>query len=94
MDKNVVLEFIGNRGYFSLFNKEIKIGELSFILQDNVMIMDHTEVNDEYKGQGLARYLLDCGIDYAMANNYKIQPVCSYVVRVFEKEANLAGIKA
>lgn len=45
----------------------------------------HTEVFAPYEGQGVAGKLLDALVAYAVKNNKKIVPVCSYVVRAFAK---------
>ena len=34
---------------------------------------------------GIADKLLNAGVKYAEENNYKIVPICSYVVKKFEK---------
>lgn len=48
------------------------------------MIFDHTEVSEKLKGQGIAGKLLDEATKYARENNFKVKPVCSYVVKKFE----------
>ena len=45
----------------------------------------HTYVDKDYGGQGIAKKLLDCILDEARKRSIKIVPVCSYVVREFEK---------
>lgn len=87
MDKKIELNTLENK--FELFDKDKKIGEICFKLDGNIMIVDHTEVDLEYKGQGLAKRLLDSLVKYADENNYKIRPVCSFVVKAFEKYRNL-----
>ena len=62
-----------------------KIGECDFIEKDNTWNIIHTEVNEEYQGQGLARKLVECVIEYAQKLNKNIIADCSYAKKVIEK---------
>lgn len=79
METTIKLEMNQNNGEFFLFDQDKKIGELTFSIKDHYMIMSHTGVNVEYRGQGLAEKLVLAGIDYARENSLKIRPYCSYV---------------
>lgn len=46
--------------------------------------MSQTVVSPELRGQGIAGKLFEAGVKYARENNYKIVPVCSYIVKKFE----------
>lgn len=66
-------------------NNEV-LGEISFTPVENQIIRaEHTYVNPEARGKGIAGQLLDALADYARENQLKIQPVCSYVVSAFKK---------
>jgi Predicted acetyltransferase len=72
-----------NRFYIESGN--IFVGEISFSSVDkNVISIDHTFVNDEYRGQGIAGQLLDALLKYANENDLKIVPVCEYAKAVFK----------
>lgn len=62
-----------------------KIGECDFIEKDNTWNIIHTEVNEEYQGQGLARKLVKCVIEYAQKLNKNIIADCSYAKKIIEK---------
>ena len=62
-----------------------KIGECDFIEKDNTWNIIHTEVNEEYQGQGLARKLVECVIEYAQKLNKNIIADCSYAKKIIEK---------
>jgi len=64
-------------------NKEI-LARLEYKKNGNTLIFDHTVVSDKLKGQGIAQKLLDEAVNYARKNNFKVQAVCSYVVKKFE----------
>jgi uncharacterized protein len=46
---------------------------------DGVMRLHHTEVPASLEGHGIAGQLVKAALDYAAANNLKVEPWCSYV---------------
>ena len=42
------------------------------------MIIDHTEVSEIHKGEGIGRQLVLAAIDYARQQGVKVQPLCSF----------------
>ncbi len=67
------------------YDENKKIGECDFIEKDNTWNIIHTEVNEEYQGQGLARKLVECVIEYAQKLNKNIIADCSYAKKIIEK---------
>lgn len=67
------------------------IGEICYTLLDDhkTISIDHTFVNPDYRGQGIARQLLQKTIDLAKEKGWKILPVCPYARKVFEAEPSL-----
>ena len=68
-------------GSFVLMLGDKQAGKIDYQLTDNRMRMPHTEVDKEYAGMGYAKMLLDHAIAYARENEYKIIPICPYVVK-------------
>ena len=64
-------------------NKDI-LARLEYRRNGNILDFEHTIVSDKLKGQGIAQKLLDEAIEYNRKNNFKVHPVCSYVVKKFE----------
>lgn len=71
-----------------------KLGEITWTLLGDVMVMDHTFVSDELRGQGVAKKLLDKAAVFARENELKMEPVCSYVVAAFNKSNEYDDVKA
>lgn len=71
-----------------------KLGEITWTILGDVMVMDHTFVSDKLRGQGVAKKLLDTAATYARENSLKMEPVCSYVVSAFNKSDEYDDIKA
>lgn len=71
-----------------------RLGEITWTLLGDVMVMDHTFVSDKLRGQGVAKKLLDTAASYARENDLKMEPVCSYVVAAFNKSDEYDDVKA
>lgn len=62
------------------------VAEMTYRIKDNnIMVINHTWVEPIYRDAGLARQLVDAGVEYARANNFKIIPLCGYVAALFNK---------
>lgn len=71
-----------------------RLGEITWTLLGDVMVMDHTYVSDTLRGQGVAKKLLDTAASYARENELKMDAVCSYVVAAFNKSTEYDDVKA
>ena len=69
------------------------IAEISWTMLSDVMVMDHTFVSPDLRGQGVAKKLLDRAADYAREKNFKMEPICSYVVTAFERYDDYNDLK-
>lgn len=55
-------------------------------LGNNVIVIDHTIVDKEYGGQGIAGKLVDEVVNYARENNLKISSTCWYASKRLKDE--------
>ena len=78
-----IIHYEGHGFYIYGEDKEI-LARLEYKRNGNILIFDHTVVSDKLKGQGIAGKLLEEAVAFARGNNYKVNPVCSYVVKKFE----------
>ena len=83
-----------NQGALEYEQHGERVAEITWVLRDGVMNMDHTYVSDVLRGQGVAKKLLDAAAGYARENNFKMNAICSYVVSAFEKSSAYDDIKA
>ncbi|MDY4789903.1 MAG: GNAT family N-acetyltransferase [Bacteroidales bacterium] len=81
------IEIINNKekNRFELFANEKEAGEIDYQIKDSKLIINHTGVNKEYEGKGLAKLLVEYAVNYARENNFKITPICPYVKIVIER---------
>lgn len=62
-----------------------ELAYITYYRNENVLYINHTYVDSSLRGKGIANALVLKVIDYAKDNNYKIFPICSYVVNWFSK---------
>lgn len=70
------------------------LAEIIWTQLGDIMVIDHTFVDSSLRGQGIAKQLLARAVEYARENEYKIDAVCSYVVKAFEISHEYDDIKA
>jgi predicted GNAT family acetyltransferase len=54
-------------------------GFLTYQRAERLISLDHTEVGDEYEGQGIGSALARAALDRARASDLKVRPVCPFV---------------
>lgn len=75
----------GNHQFFIGDDEENAIAYVTFEDKDeSTIIVDHTFVSDELRGQGVAGKLYNTIIDYARKENKKIIPECPYIKKKIE----------
>lgn len=50
------------------------------------MIIDHTEVSEKLKGQGIGYKLVEAAVDFMRTNHIKVIPLCPFANAVFKKK--------
>ncbi|TYP68086.1 GNAT family N-acetyltransferase [Paenibacillus methanolicus] len=69
------------------------IGEIHFRMIDvDTWVIDRTYVQAEYRGQGLAKQLLDLVADEARERGRRIIPSCSYALEQFKQDPAYADV--
>lgn len=78
-----------------------------FLIQDNggiaavmtyvisspeLYIIDHTFVENAYRGQGLGDKLIEAMVEYARENDIKILPLCPFAKGRFERISEYADV--
>lgn len=68
--------------------------EMTYMRNNNQMIIDHTGVPKPFEGKGIGAHLVFAGVNFARLNNRKIVPVCPYVVVQFKRHKDWADVLA
>ena len=86
---------LGHDAYAYVYEKDGQtLGEITWTLLGDVMVMDHTFVSPALRGEGVAKKLLDQAARFARQKELKMEAVCSYVVAAFDKSTEYEDIKA
>ena len=80
------IRHIANEGFFIFGENGDELAKLTYRKEGEKLFFESTVVSPELRGQGIAGKLFEAGVKYARENNYKIVPVCSYIVKKFESE--------
>ncbi|WP_313373507.1 GNAT family N-acetyltransferase [Chishuiella sp.] len=93
------MEFIktddGKKGAFSAIDEGKKAGEMTYTwASDNKIIIDHTEVDEAYGGQGIGKKILINILDWVRKDNIKVFPLCPFVKAQFEKNEDFRDVLA
>ena len=84
-----------NRGMFYLENEKGIYAELTYVRKDNdILTIDHTEVDEDLEGKGFAGKLLKRAVEYAREKNLKIDPLCPYAEVQFQRNDSYQDVKA
>ena len=59
---------------------------------ESKIILDHTEVDDAYRGQSIGKKILMWIVDFAREKNIKIIPLCPYAKSVFDKTESIRDV--
>ncbi|MEK6451344.1 MULTISPECIES: GNAT family N-acetyltransferase [Myroides] len=77
----------GSKGVFTAMKDGKKAGEMTYSMAGtDKMIVDHTEVDEAFKGMGVGKQLLVEGVvAYARENKIKVLPLCPFASAAFKK---------
>lgn len=81
----VKIIFVKEQNKSVAYDDNIQIGECDFIEIENCWNIVHTEVDNSYQGQGIARKLVEKVIENAKENRKKVIAECSYAKKILEK---------
>lgn len=79
--------------YIQLHDKDKVAAYISYSRAgDQLIIIDHTDVKPEYKGQSLGRKLVNIAVDFAREKELKIMPICPFASSVFQKDKSIRDV--
>ncbi len=59
---------------------------------EGMLIIDATDVNEKYRGQGVGRQLLDALVAFVREKDVKVIPLCPYAKSVFDKDSSIGDV--
>ena len=84
---NIKQEDNGKKGKFfvELDGKQEAEMTYSYAGSDKIII-DHTEVSEKLKGQGVGYKLVEAAVDFMRDKGLKVIPLCPFAAAVFKKK--------
>jgi hypothetical protein len=69
------------------------IAEMTYYFrEDYEIVINHTYVSPVLRGKGIARKLIEKGVEFAREKGYKIYPTCSYAKELLNREEQFADV--
>ncbi len=90
---NITQQDDGKHGAFVATDNGTPAGEMTYTWAGDAMfIIDHTDVEEAFKGQGVGRKMLDAAVTFARDKQLKILPLCPYAKSVFDKDETIRDV--
>ncbi len=81
------------KGAFYIEHNGQRLAEMTYSRTNATMvIVDHTEVDASFSGQGVGRALLDALVQWAMATSTKVVPLCPFAKAQFDKDVAVRDV--
>jgi uncharacterized protein len=79
-------KFDGKKGAFFMMKEGKQLAEMSYVMAgDTNMIVDHTQVDESLKGQGVGKKLLEALVQYVREKQMLVVPLCPFANAMFKK---------
>jgi len=86
-------EFDGRKGSFFIEEGAKRFAEMVYVMAGpKKMIIEHTEVDESLKGQGVGAKLLESLVDYVRGEEIKVIPLCPFAKATFKKRPELQDV--
>jgi predicted GNAT family acetyltransferase len=90
------MEEQGHRGAFFIERGGQRLAALTFsgTPDGKLVILDHTEVSESLRGQGVARKLVEAAVAWARRTDVKLLPLCPFAKAVFDREPQFGDVRS
>ena len=82
----------GQKGAFFIDEDGEWIAELTYVNNNGIMTIDHTEIDEKLRGEGIGEDMVRAAVEYARANGLKIKAVCPYAKKIIEGAPELQDV--
>lgn len=74
------------KGFFKATEDGQEAGRMTYAwANDDRIIIDHTEVNPEFRGRSVGNLMVQAAVEFARKAGIKIVPLCPFAKSVFDK---------
>ncbi len=90
---NIQIEESTSKGAVYIENDGKRVAEMTYsVASPQLVIIDHTEVDDALRGSGTGKKLLMEIIAKARTEDFKIIPLCPFAKSVFDKDESILDV--
>jgi predicted GNAT family acetyltransferase len=80
-------------GAFVIQREDIRLAEMTYTRAgERLIIIDHTLVDDQLRGLGVARKLLDALVAWARSSGTRVMATCPYAKAQFDKDPSIGDV--
>lgn len=80
-------------GEFVVERESIRLAEMAYSRAgEHLIIVSHTQVDEQLRGHGVARRLLDALVAWARETHTRVLATCPYAKAQFEKDASIRDV--
>ena len=87
------IRLMDNDNGFEMTQDNVQVGRIVWILNGNVMVMNGTFIDPSLRGKNAGERLLDEAANFARKHAYKMEAICPYVVKMFERHDKYNDVK-
>ena len=81
------------KGAFTIENSGQRLAEMTYSRTNaSLIVIDHTEVDESLKGQGVGRQLLDALVAWARETHTKVIALCPFAKAQFDKDVAIRDV--
>ena len=84
----------GKNGAFYVEENGEWTAEMTYTRSDDMIMIDNTEVDRKYRGQGVGERLVAEAVRYARANNLKVDSTCLFAQKVLDETPEYSDVRA
>ena len=93
MQYTVEHEEAASKGAFYIDKAGQQVAEMTYSRTNATMIIiDHTDVDDSLRGEGVGRQLLNALVDWARSTGTKVLPLCPFAKSQFDKDPAIRDV--
>ena len=82
-----------SKGAFYLERDGERLAEMTYSKAgEGMIIIDHTQVDDALRGEGVGKKLVEKGVAFARENDLKILPLCPFAKALIDKTPEFQGV--
>jgi hypothetical protein len=90
---NIQHEENQKKGKFYYKKDGKQVAEMTYTYAgDDRIIIDHTEVDESLRGEGVGYKLVEASVRFARENNMFIMPLCPFANAVFKKKSEYSDV--